>query len=293
MTLNQISPLVDSVSRDIIRLIQENELPPGTRLVERKLGEDLKVSRSPIRRALQELAAKGAIAAAPTGGYLVAETSLPPYHDQSPADGDEPYYRLADERLNGSLPDRVTETFLLDHLGLTRTELNKLLLRASNEGWIARLPGYGWEFQPMLNNTAVYRDSYRFRLVLEPNAILEPTFVLDRDKLLKCREVQQRLIDGNIWHVSNAELFDANAHLHETIMNCSRNSFFSDALQKVDKLRRLIEYKKSLPRDRALERCKEHVKLIDLLLAGNLETAASYMREHLTSVSSEKTAESH
>ena len=290
MPETQHSHLVDSVSRDIVKLIQEQQLVPGTRLVERKLGEELKVSRSPIRKALQLLEEDEVVERAAKGGYIVAQ--IPDELPAEPAESgeNELYYRLAEDRLNGLLPDRVTENFLLRHYDLTRTELTELLRRISTEGWIERLPGYGWEFQPMLDSTSVYQDSYRFRLVIEPAAILEPTFQVDREKLLACRAQQQALVDGGIWEASNAELFDSNSTLHEAIMACSNNTFFSDALQKVDKLRRLIEYRKSLPRERALERCKEHLALIDLLLEGKLETAASYMREHLSSVSHEKTA---
>ncbi len=291
MTETKHSQLVDSVRRDILKLIQEHNLAPGARLVERKLGEELKVSRSPIRKALQALEAEGTVERSPQGGIVVSEVpaELPPH--PGAADENEVYYKLAEERLNGQLPDRITENFLLRHYDLTRTELTELLRRISNEGWIERLPGYGWEFQPMLDTVTVYQDSYRFRLTIEPAAILEPSFVVNREKLLKCREEQQRLVDGGIWEASNAELFDSNSALHETIMNCSNNTFFSDALQKVDKLRRLIEYRKSLPRDRALARCKEHLAIIDLLLDGKLETASTYMREHLSSVSLEKTSD--
>lgn len=283
------TPLVTSVAAKIVRHIEENGLPEGARLVERKLGEHLKVSRSPVRTALQLLEAQGAVRRSEGGGYVVAE--LP---EQLPvaakAADDERYHRIAADRLEGVLPDRVTENYLMRRYGFTRTELSETLRRISNEGWIDRTPGYGWEFLPMLDSLTLYRDSYRYRLVIEPAAILEPTFTLNVEALRKCREDQQRLIDGAIWEVSNAALFDSNSALHEAVMDCSNNPFLSDGLRKVDRLRRLIEYKKSLPRERALERCREHVQLIDLLLAGHNEAAAAFMREHLTTVSAEKTA---
>lgn len=287
----QPSSLVSAVSQEIVRHIQETNLEPGARLVERQLGEKLRVSRSPIRKALQLLEEDGLVCRATQGGFVVGELPVSIEAVDLAAGDDERYLRIASDRLDGRLPDKVTETFLLREYDLTRTELNEILRRISKEGWIERLPGYGWEFLPMLDSLNMYRDSYRFRLIIEPAGIVEPTFALDRAVLLKCREEQQRLVDGEIWTVSNAELFDYNSSLHESIMNCSNNSFLSESLRRVDKLRRLIEYKKSLPRERALERCREHLVLLDLLLDGHLETASSYMREHLTSVSFEKTSE--
>jgi DNA-binding GntR family transcriptional regulator len=287
MSVVEPSPLVASVASEIVKYIRGTGQMAGARLVERKLGEHLKVSRSPVRHALQILEAEGVVRRADRGGYVVAD--LP---EQLPvaaeAADDELYHRIAADRLEGLLPDRVTENFLLRRYGMTRTELSETLRRISNEGWIDRTPGYGWEFLPVLDSLTLYRDSYRFRLVIEPAAILEPTFTLNVEALRKCREDQQRLIDGAIWEVSNAALFDSNSALHEAVMDCSNNPFLSDGLRKVDRLRRLIEYKKSLPRDRALERCREHVQLIDLLLSGHNEAAAAFMREHLATVSEEK-----
>jgi DNA-binding GntR family transcriptional regulator len=287
MSLTRPSPLVASVASEIIRYIETTQQSEGSRLVERKLGEHLKVSRSPIRHALQILEGEGVVRRAEKGGYVVATV---PEHPPVPvpATEEERYHQIATDRLEGRLPDRVTENYLLRRYGFTRTELTETLRRMSNEGWIDRTPGYGWEFLPVLDSLTVYRDSYRFRLVIEPAAIVEPTFVLNVEALQKCREDQQRLIDGAIWEVSNAALFDSNSALHEAVMECSNNTFFCESLQRVDRLRRLIEYQKSLPRQRALERCREHVQLIDLLLAGHNEAASAFMREHLRSVSVEK-----
>ena len=202
---------------------------------------------------------------------------------------DERYHQVAADRLEGRLPDRVTENYLMRRYGFSRSELGETLRRMSAEGWIDRTPGYGWEFLPVLDSLAKYRDSYRFRLVIEPAAILEPTFVLNPEALRRCREDQQRLIDGGIWEVSHAALFDSNSALHEAIMECSNNAFLIEGLRRVDRLRRLMEYKKALPRERALARCREHVQLIDLLLAGHNESAAAFLREHLRSATEEKT----
>ncbi|MGY4428447.1 DNA-binding GntR family transcriptional regulator [Bradyrhizobium sp. F1.13.1] len=140
----------------------------------------------------------------------------------------------------------------------------------------------------MLTSIEAYKDSYRFRLVIEPAAILEPGFVLDRASLEACRDQQQRLVDGEIWSVSSPALFDMNSKLHETIIDCSRNSFFIDSLKRVDRLRRLMEYRQSLDRRYAAVRCREHIALIDLLLEQRRQDASEFMRRHLSSVSVEK-----
>ncbi|MEV0597803.1 FCD domain-containing protein [Streptomyces sp. NPDC050315] len=202
--------------------------------------------------------------------------------------GVPPWCESAADRLDGNLPDRVTENALARRYDLTPKQLAHILRRIAVEGWIEQLPGYGWEFQPTLTSMDSYQDSYRFRLTIEPAAVLEPGFVLDREALESVRAQQQRLVDGEIRTIGNAQLYDLNSRVHEAVMACSHNSLFIDALRRVDRLRRLIEYRRSLQRDRAAVRCAEHVEIADLLLAGKRAEASAYLREHLSSVGKEK-----
>ena len=287
----QSSSLAAHLAARIGALIREEGTSPGTHLAERKLAEHLKVSRSPVRGAFRLLAAEGVIGEAEGGGYVVLDPAraFAPPSEATPAD-DEVYLRIADERLNGALPDRVTENALLRRYGITRVRLGQILGRIRSEGWIERLPGNGWEFLPVLTSLKSYEDSYRYRLAIEPAAILEPGFTLDRNALAARRAEQQALVDGGIRSISNAALFDTNSRFHETIIACSGNAFFTEGLRRVDLLRRLMEYRQSLDRKRAAVRCREHVHLADLLLADERGEAARFMAWHLSTVGSEKVA---
>ena len=291
-----MTPLVRRVAADIVTRIQELPLAPGTRLVERELAESLRVSRSPVRGALRLLAEDGVVAPGGAGGYVVREVPEAPSNRPAArerATGDEELHlRIAGDRLDGVLPERVTEAALLRRYDLTPAQLTRVLRRISGEGWMDRLPGYGWTFLPMLNSLADYQDSYRFRLVIEPAAIREPTFTLDRPAIERVRRQQQDLVDGGIRSIGNADLFDLNRSFHEAVIACARNSFLTDALRRIDDLRRLIEYRRSLERERAVVRCREHVALADLLLSGDTAAAATAMYEHLATVGEEKTQDS-
>jgi DNA-binding GntR family transcriptional regulator len=287
------TPLIRRVATDIVERIREHHLTPGTRLVERELAEHLRVSRSPVRGALRLLAEDGIVAPGDAGGYVVRRvpeaplTSVPGLEPDRA--GEELYLRIAGDRLDGVLAERVTEAALLRRYDLTPAQLARVLRRISGEGWIERLPGYGWSFLPVLSSLTAYQDSYRFRLVIEPAAILEPTFELNRPVIEKVRQQQQDLVDGGIWTIGNADLFDLNRSYHEAVIACAGNAFFTDALCRIDNLRRLIEYRRSLKRERAVVRCREHVALADLLLAGDTRAAAACMHDHLATVGEEKT----
>jgi len=285
------TPLTQQLAARIVDHIREERLPRGARLVERALAEQLRVSRSPVRSALKLLADDGVVEPSASGGYevrQVGEQLTPSVPDEV---DDDVYFRIAGDRLDGKLPYKVTESALARRYDLAPGQLSRLLRRITAEGWIERLPGYGWEFRPALTSLRSYEDSYRFRLAIEPAAILEPGFVLDRDAVEEAKSTQQRLVDGEIWSVSGATLFDLNSHFHATVMECSHNTFFIDGLKRVDTLRRLIEYRRSLTREHAIVRCREHVELAALLLSGDREDAAAFMRRHLSAPSGEKTRE--
>lgn len=283
--------LISQLANQILDLIRTENMPPGARLIERRLADHLNVSRTPVRRALRALEADGVVGVSQSRGFVVASSPRARRPTSGKLKEDPAYDRIARDRLSGQLPEKVTSRSLAAHYRLTRAQLERILRRITNEGWIERLPGHGWQFLPMLTSLQSYEDSYRFRLTIEPAAILEPLFTLDRAALERCRLFQQRLIDGDIWRVSKGSLFDLNTQVHEAIITCSRNVFFTESLKRLNKVRRLIEYRQALDRERAVVRCKEHVILIDLLLEGDREKASKFMHQHLSSLSRVKVVE--
>ncbi|NYF14806.1 DNA-binding GntR family transcriptional regulator [Pseudoclavibacter sp. JAI123] len=286
---NGATPLVAQLTSQILAFVRESNAEPGSRLAERALAERFNVSRSPVRRALQELVEQQLIAVADSGGFVVTEASFDAPPPERVPEFDELYLRIAQERLDGLLPERVTENALMRRYDVTRAQLAQVLRRISNEGWILDLPGYGWQFQETLTSIKSYADSYRFRQLVEPAAILQPGYAVDVDALRARRDEQQALIDGRIHEVTGSELFELNSAFHEVVTAGTGNEFFMESLSRINRLRRLIEYRQALVPERAAVRCAEHVRLADLLLDGNLEEASSFLAQHLSTVGEEKT----
>lgn len=282
--------MAEQLAASIERWIADEQLEAATPLTERAVAERFRVSRSPVREAMQLLAQRQVVAMRPEGGYAVsAHDEPPPRLALPPAADDEPaYLKIAEDRLSGLLPDRATENELMRRYGLTRAQLGAILRRIAGEGWIERLPGHGWHFLPVLTSGAAYDQGYRLRILIEPAGLLEPTWRLDETALRKCRAEQQALVDGAAEWASPPQLFDANARLHETIAGFSGNVFMVDTLKRVNRLRRLMEYRKNVDRGAAARRCREHLTLIDLLLTGQREAAADFMRLHLRDAAREK-----
>lgn len=285
------TPLASALASRVAAQMRADGLSPGDRVTERKLAEQFRVSRSPIRGALRLLAQAGVLIQGERGFEVADLEAADALVDPVAANDSEEvvYRRIADDRLSGRLPERITESELLRRYDLTRARLAHLLRRMAQEGWIERLPGHGWAFLPVLTSLEAYEDSYRFRQVIEPAALLEPRWTLDRPALEACLAEQVWLVQGGVFEVSDARLFEMNSGMHETIMECSRNAFFIESLRRVDRLRRLIEYRQTLDRSIALQRCREHVAILDLVLARRNEEASDSMRRHLSELRGLKT----
>ncbi len=292
ITRRRQSKLADQLASSIEGLIAVGELNHGDTLAERALAERLDVSRSPIRQALKLLEEKGVVVTREDGGYTVANNPKLPALDiltTSSVDEIEPIYlKIAEDRLEGRLPDKITESDLMRRFALTKAQLSAILQRIVHEGWIERLPGHGWRFLPILTSPETYDQGYRFRILIESAAMMEPGFKVDEVALKRCLAEQQELIDGAVEWASPAQLFDANARLHETIAGFSGNVFIVESLKRINRLRRLMEYKKVVDRQAAARRCKEHKVLIELLLSGQREAAADFIRLHLRDAAREK-----
>lgn len=288
----------DTLVSQIKHYIGTERLASGARLTERALAERFRVSRSPVRETLKRLADEGVIEEHADGGYAVSDAGATLANEASdPPQPEDPleqtYFAIARDRLDGHLPERMTENEFARRYDVTRAQLAAVLRRMTQEGWVERLPGHGWQFLPVLTSAETYDQGYRFRILIEAAGILEPSFRLNEAALKRC-ELQQRELLDHINDVSAAEIFNANVQLHETIAECSGNVFIVESLKRLNRLRRLIEYRKSVEdRVAAARRCHEHLTLINLLLTSQRDAAADFIRLHLRDAAREKSGHPH
>ena len=80
----------------------------GTRLTERGLAERLRVSRSPVRAALRHLEAMEIVSSAGNRGspFTIQARRMSLLGDTAGRDDEETYLAIAQDRLEGRVPDR-------------------------------------------------------------------------------------------------------------------------------------------------------------------------------------------
>jgi DNA-binding GntR family transcriptional regulator len=281
---SKVSPLIPTLATRIVELVRRGDYAVGHRLTELALCEALGVSRSPIRKALQYLEHKGVVTAAPNKGYQLARppAELDNLAVSAPEWSEEAMYlRMANDRISGELADEVTEADLMARYQLQRLQVQRILNRMARESLIDRKPGRGWMFRPLMSNAESHRESYRFRMIIEPAALLEPGYQTDLQALETCRREQLDLLDGGIERATAAELYRAGVHFHETLVAGAHNRFLLDSLRNINQMRRIVEYGARLDRSRLHRQCEEHLVLIDLLTRGERMEASHFLRQHL------------
>jgi len=276
----------------VIDMVRARSMRAGEPLREQTFAQALGVSRSPIRRVFALLAEWNLATQEPNRGYFLKQDAGEIQASAFPLASDpfeDFYLRVVDDILAGEIPTHFFEAQLLRRYDVPRGQLLKVLNRLAGEAMVERKPGQGWELKDFVHNTKAHIQSYRFRMAIEPAALLEPGYQVNQAAFANARQQQQALIDGGINTLSRAQLFQIGAQFHELIVQCSGNVFFIDALRQQNQLRRFMGYKANIDRSRLVTQCQQHIQLLDLIESGRREEAAQFLWRHLDEVGRLKT----
>ncbi|MCA8879629.1 MAG: GntR family transcriptional regulator [Rhodobacteraceae bacterium] len=273
-----------NLSERILRHIRTADLPEGAHLTEQSLQALLGTSRQPIRSALAHLETRGVLERIPNKGFFLRDPSAVDVEELQPGNGqsDEAIYlRIAEEKLARILPDKVSENDLMRRYNISRLQLRRILTRIAGEGWIERNEGRGWTFASLIDSLEAYRESYDLRRMLEPQGLRSADFRLDVKLLSGLRRQQELLRDGGWKTLGQMDLFETNSAFHEGLAQMSGNRFLHSTIARMNQLRRLVEYRQTLDRDRVRSQNAEHLEIIDALEAEEVETAAELLEAHI------------
>jgi DNA-binding GntR family transcriptional regulator len=268
----------------IMALARREGMKAGDRLIEQRLADALDLSRAPIRLGLKALEAAGLARGEPHRGFVLAKN--PTSGAAQPAlaavrRSEQVYATIAGDVLASRLLADVTEAELMRRYDLSRAELQRLLDRIAAEGWIARLPGYGWRFAETVSSPEAQAKAMAFRAVIEPAAIAQPDFMLSQEVIVRLRERQQRVLEGELEKMRIGEIYHSGCEFHEEIIRGAGNPFFVEALKRVNSIRRLFAYRSFADRDGMRRHVREHLRLLDVLEARRYAEAAELMAKHL------------
>ncbi|MDQ8729257.1 FCD domain-containing protein [Bradyrhizobium sp. LHD-71] len=280
------SPLQHELSARILDFISKEKLEPGTRLGEVALAERLHVSRTPVRAALRLLGHRGLIRPGERRGYFVAN-GAPAEHKvarrPTVTDVDRLFLAIARDRRAGKLPLDVSERDLMQRYAATRPIVQRVLTRLSEVAAVQRKPGHGWRFLPTISDPQARAESYRYRLLIEPAALLEPGFHCDPAWIAEMRRQHEEMMAMPWSDTASIALYEMNATFHEGLAAASGNRYLLVAVQQQNRLRRFGNYDWTFGHERVVTNCREHLEILKQIEAKNQATAARLMRRHLES----------
>jgi DNA-binding GntR family transcriptional regulator len=281
------SRLQAELARRILRRLKEQGAQPGHHLIELDLCRDFGVSRTPVRGALQLLAAQGVVTARAGRGYALARMPTGAAEDDGEDEEDQHLFdALARARADGKLGDAFTQQEIVRRFDARLGSVMNVLRQLAELGLVERKPGNGWAFAP--DAARSLNESYAFRRALEPQMLLQPGFRLDRAWAEKARSQHQKL-RKKPWRTGDGVGFHAvNADFHEQLARCSGNRTMQRAVERQNQLRQFLIGQWDYPVEQVHSAIDDHLEILAALEAGYADKAAALMLHHLTQSASQQ-----
>ena len=180
---------------------------------------------------------------------------------------------------------KLTESWLSEMLGVSRTPIREALRRLSYEGYISLTPNYGFVINELTEEDM--NEILEVRRALEGEAARmaagKITEGQKKSLILNFRRIELlNEIESEEDRVQ--EFMQLDVEFHNEILCIAGNSRFisiEDSLQ--DRLYRMrLAF---LSMEDKIRECKEqHEKILDAILEGNTEAAGFYSREHISNI---------
>lgn len=272
------------LARRILEIARAGGLQAGARLPEQYLADQCNVSRTPVRMALKLLTDQGFAVHAADGGYWLASGFADAALLADPA-ADAPEAALPGRILRDRAARRLEETISISEVmrryEVTRAEALRALERLAEDALISRAPGQAWIFSPLPDAPESQADSLEFRLILEPLAIGDDAFQLDRDRAAALRRAMVSFLARPDDHLDARVFQQLDTGFHDLIARGAANRFVSEALLSHLRLREVPGVRQRTSAVRTRQAMEEHLGILDHLESGRLAVAADLLRVHL------------
>jgi DNA-binding GntR family transcriptional regulator len=138
-----------------------------------------------------------------------------------------------------------------------------------------------WKFNPFLLSREASLASYAYRLAVEPQILLLATFEPQRELIRTCRDEHIRFLTLGTSERTARLAFKVDAAFHEAVAICGGNPFFHASVAQHNRMRQLLEYRDAFDEHRTITWLKEHLDIMEAIVAGTPAEASRLMRTHL------------
>lgn len=273
-----------ALARQILNVALESGMKRGDHLTEQAFSEACGVSRTPIRSAFKLMEINNILEWRQEEGYFFSAAT----GDQAAKalqDIEEAEESLARRILSDRAERRIEEvqsvSALARRYGAPRNAVLLALKILSQDGIVTQLPGRAWAFQPMIDSQKSIDDSFDFRLLMEPQAILAPGFSLDIKRVGLLRVQIDDFLNADDDQITTGAFRRMDNEFHVLIAQCSGNRFVRGSLLVHHRLRKASRRGSSTPNFRLRQAMTEHLEILDSLECNQFDLAADQMVVHL------------
>ncbi|MEL6433080.1 MAG: GntR family transcriptional regulator [Pseudomonadota bacterium] len=272
------------LAQKVLHITLERGMRAGEHLPEQAFSRACGVSRTPIRSAFKILENNSILSWREEAGYfLEIETREEHAEALRKLEGleDSLAQRILSDRAERRIGEVQSASALVRRYNVSRSAVLNALKILSYEGIVSQLPGRSWAFQPILDSPTSVDESLAFRLTLEPQAILTPSFSMDFKRAGLLRNQMDDILKQPDGRITFSAFQSTDTEFHSFIAECSGNRFIRGALLAHHRLRRTTQKDDSIPDFRLRQSLAEHLEILDSLESKQFDLAADQMVLHL------------
>jgi len=195
---------------------------------------------------------------------------------------DRVYTGLRARLLRGEVPvgERLVEEQLATEYETSRTPVREALRRLEGDGHLERSPSGG--LRPSVPNVTSMSQLYEVRIAIEDLCVRRAATSGDRALLEQVRADWRELEAG--WPdaaLRGPDFVHADERFHQRIAEAGGNDVARRVLADVDERIRMLRIHDFTIEERVRATIAEHLEIVEAILAGEPEAAASFMRAHV------------
>lgn len=219
----------------------------------------------------------------PAAGREVASAVVDePATTRRASHADRVFADLRDRLLRGEMPigQRLVEEQLAVEFRTSRTPVREALRRLEGDGHLVR--GAAGGLRPNVPNVRSMSQVYEVRLAIEELCVRRAVGSGDRELLQAVRADWRTLqAEGPSATALGPDFVHADESFHRRIAEAAGNELAARVLREVNDRIRLMRIHDFTTADRVQATIAEHLEIVEAVLSGDADAAASFMRAHV------------
>jgi DNA-binding GntR family transcriptional regulator len=187
------------------------------------------------------------------------------------------YTGVKEKIISGEYPpgSQISEKEIITDFHVSRTPIREALNLLEQEGWINPVPRKGYEVTNITFEEI--KDLFQIRYELEPVFLTIAFHFFEKENLEELKGRIAELIDAEDCHA----LREVDTEFHLYLIKATCNKFATRIMESINDHINRTRFLTFRDHEETLNSGKEHIKIIDAILEGDLEKALATLRAHI------------